>query len=96
MERFYMKLELLKGETLSKLNEHFRRKVQLEEELKENEVQLQFGRGMMDAIDKSQRMIRECQQADKIEDLKTKKAELSRVSGSDGVVKDKIEVKVNE
>ena len=96
MERFYMKLELLKGETLSKLNEHFRRKVQLEEELKENEVQLQFGRGMMDAIDKSQRMIRESQQADKIEDLKAKKSELSRVSGSDGVVKDRSEVKVNE
>ena len=82
MEKLYMKLELLKSETLSKLNENFRRKVQLEEELKENEVQLQFARGVMDTVDKVERMIREGQQADKLEDLKAKRAELS--SSSDG------------
>ena len=69
MERVSMRFEVLKGEILSKLNEHFRMKVQLKEQLDENEVQIHFHRGMLFAINKAQEVIKEIQQAEQIESM---------------------------
>lgn len=84
MERLHMKLEISKTETLSKLNELFRRKVQLEEEWKENEAQLQFQRGVLNAFEKAQGFILEISKGEKIEAMKAKRAELSKAPGDDG------------
>ena len=75
MERVVMRLEVLKAETLSQLNTNFREKVQLEEQLKENEVQLHFKRGMMHAFELSQKAVGEIVQADKIEQAKIERAQ---------------------
>ena len=84
MEKINMKLEVFKQETFNKLNEFFRKKVQLEEELKENEVQLQFHRGVLFAFDKAQQAIQEIYKGEQIEVMRTKKAELSRAPSDDG------------
>jgi len=84
MERILIKLEVLKNETMSGLNELFRKKVQLEEETKENEAQLQFQRGALMALDKAQTVIKEIEQAEKIEAMRAKRAELAKVPGNDG------------
>ena len=89
MERLHMKLEVSKGETLSKLNELFRRKVQLEEEQKENEAQLQFQRGVLEAFDKAQQFIAEIHKGEKIEAMRAQRAEA--MVGGDGD-KDKEEI----
>ena len=70
-----MRLEVLKAETLTQINTNFRVKVQLEEQLKENEVQLHFKRGMMEAFELSQRAVSEIVQADKIEEAKIERAQ---------------------
>jgi hypothetical protein len=51
MQRLLMRLEVIKGETLGKLNRSFREKVQLEEQVKENEIALHFNRGVMQAME---------------------------------------------
>jgi len=84
MEQFHMKLEIYKSETLSKLNELFRRKVQLEEEAKENEAQLQFQRGVLAAFDRAQQIIVDINKGEKIEAMKVKRAELTAVPSDDG------------
>jgi len=73
MERVIMKLEVLKNETMSKLNELFRRKVQLDEETKDNESQIQFQRGVLAALEQSQKTVKEVEQAEAIEALDTKR-----------------------
>mgnify|MGYP001613520331 CR=1 FL=1 len=83
MERELMKLEVLKNETMSKLNELFRRKVQLDEETKENEVQLQFHRGTLQGLNAAQIVIKEVEQAERIEAMRAKKAELVSVPSGD-------------
>ena len=84
MERIYLKLQVLKGETLSELNEQFRRKVQLEEERAENEVKLQFNRGRMQAFDEVQHILKNMRKADELEAVKARRAELSRVPTPSG------------
>ena len=84
-----MKLEISKSETLSKLNELFRRKVQLEEEQKENEAQLQFQRGVLEAFNKAQQFIAEIHKGEKIEAMRAHRAEA--MVGGDGD-KDKEEI----
>ena len=98
MEKINMKLEVYKQETFNKLNEFFRKKVQLDEELKENEAQLQFHRGILFAFDKAQQAIQDIQKGEQIEAMRAKKAELSAaplsaVPSGDG---DKEEAKIPE
>ena len=80
-ERILMKLEIVKNETMSKLNELFRQKVQFEEQVKENEVQLQFQRGVLHAIVGAQKIVMEAEKAAQFE---TKKAELVGIPSNDG------------
>ena len=70
-----MRLEVIKGETLGELNKHFRRKVQLQEELDENEVHLHFKRGIMEGLLIAQRAISDVEKGDKIEQLRQERAE---------------------
>jgi len=59
MERILMRFETLKVETLRKLDELFRKKVQLEEQWKENESQIQYQRGVMEALAEAQKVVTE-------------------------------------
>ena len=68
-----MKLEVLRGDKLAKTNELFRRKVQLSEELKEVEDNLQYARGTMEAFKEFQELVVHMEQAEKIEELKAKR-----------------------
>ena len=52
MDRLILRLETLGAETLARVNELFRKKVQIEEQLTENEADLHFFRGHIGAIDK--------------------------------------------
>jgi len=91
MEQVIMKLEVQKNEVMSQLNELFRRKVQLEEETKENEVQLQFQRGILHGLTAAQKAAKEIQQGERIVAMRAKRAELSEVPSSDGD-KEKVQV----
>jgi len=75
MDRVVMKLELIKNETLSELNEHFRRKVQLVEETQENEDKIQYKRGVMDCLEKIAEVINKILEQDKIERIKKQRLE---------------------
>ena len=59
MEVIFMRFETMKAETLRKLDELFRKKVQLEEQWKENEAQIQYQRGVMDALAEAQKVVTE-------------------------------------
>ena len=59
MEVIFMRFETTKAETLRKLDELFRKKVQLEEQWKENEAQIQYQRGVMDALAEAQKVVTE-------------------------------------
>jgi len=72
-EKMIMKLEVLRGDKLAKTNELFRRKVQLTEELKEVEDNLQYARGSMDSFKEFQEVVVRMEQAEKIEEMKLKK-----------------------
>lgn len=69
-DRILMKLEVVRGETLGKLNILFRQKVQLKEQYDENEVLIHFERGKMQAFEDYQKIIQEIQKADKIEAIR--------------------------
>jgi len=62
-----MRLEVRKLELNSRLNELFRAKVQLEEQLKEVESQLQYHRGCIAGVEEGQKVIKETQQAEAME-----------------------------
>ena len=67
MERMIMKLDLLSVETLTKVNEAFRKKVQLKEQLDESEIMIHFYRGMLFAFNKVQEVAKELQEGEQIE-----------------------------
>ena len=94
MEQVIMKLEVQKSEIMSQLNEVFKRKVQLEEETKENEVQLQFLRGILHGLTAAQKATKEIQQGEQIETMIAKKTELSKLPSGDGDKESIPEVKV--
>lgn len=79
MERILMKLETLKADTSRILDGLFRRKVQLEEQLKEAEAQIQFQRGVMAALTEAQKSTIEIQKGEEIE-----KAPLPIFGGNSG------------
>ena len=84
-DRINMRLEVLRGETLGEINKLFKDKVQLTEQLADNEVQIHFRRGFMFAFEKFQTVCREVQDADKIEAIREKRlAERAVKAGDDG------------
>lgn len=92
MERALMRLEVLKGETLGQLNNNFREKVQLEEQLEENEVQIHFKRGMMHAFELVQKEIGQIVQGEKLEEAKIERLQRTQQRARDNH-EDKAEVK---
>ena len=81
MERILMRLEVVKGETLGQLNVCFRKKIQLEEELEENEVQIHFKRGLMEGLARTQAIIDDIQKSDQLEEKR--QAALSKLGTTD-------------
>ena len=67
MERILMKLATLKADTSNTLDTLFRRKVQLEEEVKENEAQIQYQRGVIAALTEAQKVAVEIEKGKAIE-----------------------------
>ena len=55
-ERVYMRLEVMRNDHIAKLNELFRIKVQLEEQVRENEVQIHYMRGSLDTLVTAQKL----------------------------------------
>ena len=69
MDRVIMRLEVMGAETLGKINEFFRKKVQLEEQLKDNEINIHFHRGILFALNKAQEIVKEIQKGELIESM---------------------------
>ena len=67
MERILMKLEVSKSETLSHINVLFRQKVQYDEQVKDNEIQIHYSRGKIDGFIEAQSIIAEVKKAEEIE-----------------------------
>ena len=59
MERVLMRLQTLRIDTHRQVDTHFKAKVQLEEQLKDNEIQLHFCRGVISALDEMDKIITE-------------------------------------
>ena len=68
-ERFVMRLEVMGAELLGKINENFRKKVQLKEQIEENEVQIHFHRGVLWGINKCQEIAKEILKGTQIETM---------------------------
>ncbi len=49
-ERVHMRLEVMRNDSIAKLNELFRLKVQLEEQVKDNDMQIHYFRGSLDTL----------------------------------------------
>jgi hypothetical protein len=62
MARTLMRVQTLKVDTFRQLQEHFMRKVQLEEQLQDNNDRLHFHRGVVEALSVVERYIAEEQQ----------------------------------
>jgi len=59
MERALMRLQTLRVDTHRMLSEHFKIKVQLREQMDDNEVKLHFCRGCLAALDEMEQVINE-------------------------------------
>ena len=70
MEQVGMRIKVLRGEKLGALKSCFTRKVQLEENTKENEVQLHFTRGVLEGLQLIENYLDDLQKAERIEELK--------------------------
>ena len=70
MERVTMRLEVLRGDTIGELNKCFRLKVQLEEQCKDNEVNIHFKRGILEGLERAKLTIEEIEKSDKIDALR--------------------------
>jgi hypothetical protein len=75
MQRLLMRLEVVGGETLSKLNRLFREKVQLEEQVKDNEINLHFSRGVMQGMEVVKEEISKIMDEDKLAGAKQERLE---------------------
>ena len=69
-EKLLIRLNVLRAETMGKLNDAFRGKVQLEERLKENEVEIHYYRGVVAAFDTVEKTIKEIERGERIEELR--------------------------
>ena len=88
-DQLYMNMEQLRVETLNDLNMLFRQKVQKTEDLEETERQIQYHRGFMDAFEKFQDLMKQIDDAHKIESVK-KDRMLQIVSESQAIEEAKI------
>lgn len=61
MERVLLKLQSVRVDNYRQLSEHFRVKVQLQEQLDDNEANLHFRRGVVAALDEMEKVINEVQ-----------------------------------
>ena len=64
MERVFQKAQLLGADTSLKVNDLFRQKVQLEDQLKDVEAQIHYARGTLDTIGEIQTFIKQTQKQD--------------------------------
>lgn len=76
-EKILMRLEVIRGETLATLNQHFRFKVQLEEQMEENEVKIHYHRGVMDGLERIQNEIADISKGTKIAEMKAKRLQMN-------------------
>ncbi len=74
-ERLFMKMEVLKAETMSKTNGLFRDKVQLEEQVRDNETQIHFNRGVLETLGFVQKTITDMNEEDRGDAVRIKKME---------------------
>lgn len=86
-EKILMKLEVIRGEALSTLNQLFRFKVQLEEQLEENEVKIHYNRGIMDGLERVQTEITEIAKGERLSKLKTGQATRPQSTSNESVLK---------
>ena len=68
-ESILMRFEVLRSEKLSELNACFRDKVQLEEKLRDIEVDIQFKRGFMEALVKASEAVIQISKAERIRQM---------------------------
>lgn len=61
-----MQLEVLKANSMSQINQLFREKVQLEEQLDEVNRQIQYVRGVLDAYNVCQKEVHDIAEGEKI------------------------------
>ena len=90
-EKLIIKLETLKAETLGELNILFRQKIQFEEQCKENEVQIQYKRGIMMAFTEFQKLIKEIHEGEQIEAMRAQEMETVkhlRGSNKEGILEE--------
>ena len=81
-EQIKMRLEVLRGETFGSLNHNFRIKVQLEEQVKENEVTLHFRRGILEGLEMAKNAIDEIEKGVKLNELRAR-AQAVQAKGND-------------
>lgn len=67
IDRVLMRVEVMKNDIIAKLNERFRLKVQLEEQLKDSEVQLHYFRGAIDTLEAVRKLCADLATASKID-----------------------------
>ncbi len=67
MERVYQQAQVLGANTTTKLNELFRQKVTLEEQLKDVEIQLHYARGVLNTLGEIQQFIRDIQRGEGVD-----------------------------
>ena len=68
VEQTQSRLDVLRGEAMLVLRNAFMRKVQLEDELESNEINLHFHRGLVEGLDLSKRTMDEIQKSEELED----------------------------
>lgn len=64
MERIFQQTQTLGAETSAKVNDLFRQKVQLEDQLIDVEAQIHYARGVLDTVGEMQTFIRRTQKQD--------------------------------
>ena len=92
MEILFQRLQVIGANSTATLNNLFRRKVQLDEETKDVESQIQFYRGVLETVGQMQNIIKEHQRGEAIADTsvfvptpndgKVSDADLFKVVGS--------------
>jgi hypothetical protein len=69
-DKLAMRLEVIRTESFDRVNNLFRMKVQLEDELKDTEEQIHYTRGCIDTLNKVQEEINVINEGEKIEMIK--------------------------
>ena len=86
MERLLMKLNVLKAEALSMINVNFREKVQLEEQVKDNEIKIHFRRGYMQALEEVGKVIEDLKKGEQIEIMESMEVMAEKRVASDKLI----------